>query len=222
MLRLTFFDGTGLDYAYSISANHKFLFYLTIIYMCVTTFGVINGMIGIFGTVFANAAEESFEEYDHEGMAEDNGDDDHHSNGEKHSRSVHVGDDAVEMNPMPSSPSPPSPSSQDRPLTPNSLSSKEKAGIGRGARGEIREGEVVGEDGGDARAASVKRTGLFSTRRLVSPLASRGESMRMMDSGGGGELRQLKAEVEQLKGEVRKVTEVQEQILKILQNMQAK
>ncbi|RYY78603.1 hypothetical protein EON63_17650, partial [archaeon] len=61
MLRLTFFDGTGLDYAYSLTSRHSFLFYLTMAYMCVSTFGVINGMIGIFGTVFAAAAEESFE-----------------------------------------------------------------------------------------------------------------------------------------------------------------
>eukprot|EP00981_Chlorochromonas_danica_P000192 scaffold50_cov162-Ochromonas_danica.AAC.10 len=60
MLRLTLFDGDGLTYAYNLTHKHRFLFFLTMAYMCVTAFGVINGLIGIFGTVFARAAEQSW------------------------------------------------------------------------------------------------------------------------------------------------------------------
>lgn len=60
MLRLTFFDGTGLDYAYTLVGNHPFLFFLTMCYMSITAFGIINGMVGIFATVFATASEDAF------------------------------------------------------------------------------------------------------------------------------------------------------------------
>lgn len=61
MLRLTFFDGTGLDYAYSLTqTNHNFLFFIVMAYMCISSFGIINGMIGIFATIFATASEEAF------------------------------------------------------------------------------------------------------------------------------------------------------------------
>lgn len=60
MLRLTLFDGDGLTYAYNLTHKHRFLFFLTMAYMCVTAFGVMNGLIGIFGTVFARAAEQSW------------------------------------------------------------------------------------------------------------------------------------------------------------------
>ena len=33
MLRLTFFDGTGLDYAYSLAPNHKGLFFIVMMYL---------------------------------------------------------------------------------------------------------------------------------------------------------------------------------------------
>jgi hypothetical protein len=60
VLRLTFFDGNGLDYAFSLVDHHKFLFVLLMAYLAVSAFGVMNGLIGIFGTVFAVASEEAF------------------------------------------------------------------------------------------------------------------------------------------------------------------
>mmetsp|Transcript_13341 Transcript_13341/g.18290 ORF Transcript_13341/g.18290 Transcript_13341/m.18290 type:complete len:806 (+) Transcript_13341:13-2430(+) len=71
MMRLTFFDGTGFDYAYSLSYNNKFLFLVTMLYLCITAFGILNGLVGIFGNAFNKASEQSFHE-----IAEENDDSD--------------------------------------------------------------------------------------------------------------------------------------------------
>ena len=60
LMRLTFFDGNGFDLVYSLSANHPFLFLVVFLYMCITAFGVLNGLVGIFGTIFAVAANDAF------------------------------------------------------------------------------------------------------------------------------------------------------------------
>jgi hypothetical protein len=62
MMRLSFYDGTGFDYAYELSAQgHKFLFILVMIYLCVTSFGILNGLVGLFGTAFNEASLMAFE-----------------------------------------------------------------------------------------------------------------------------------------------------------------
>jgi len=62
MMRLTFFDGTGLDFARSLAdQGHQNLFFLSMVYMCVTAFGLLNGLIGIFGGVFVRASRESLQ-----------------------------------------------------------------------------------------------------------------------------------------------------------------
>ena len=65
MLRLTFFDGTGLDFCFSLVTKHKFLFAISIIYLCGTSFGIVNGILGIFGSVFRKASNEEFEKKSH-------------------------------------------------------------------------------------------------------------------------------------------------------------
>lgn len=62
MMRLSFFDGNGFDFAYSLVENHKILFVLTLVYMCLTAFGILNGLVGIFGTAFARSSIEAFEQ----------------------------------------------------------------------------------------------------------------------------------------------------------------
>lgn len=64
LMRLTFFDGNGLDLAYSLVSKHKILFFICMLYMCITAFGIINGLIGIFGTLFSTASTKAFEEDD--------------------------------------------------------------------------------------------------------------------------------------------------------------
>ena len=53
-------DGEGFDFAYDLSIKHRFLFCLVIFYSCITTFGILNGLVGIFGTIFAVAANDTF------------------------------------------------------------------------------------------------------------------------------------------------------------------
>ena len=53
-------DGEGFDFAYDLSIKHRFLFCLVILYSCITTFGILNGLVGIFGTIFAVAANDTF------------------------------------------------------------------------------------------------------------------------------------------------------------------
>ena len=47
MLRLTFYDGAGMDFLTNLSDNHKFLFAVTVVYVCATAFGIFNGLIGV-------------------------------------------------------------------------------------------------------------------------------------------------------------------------------
>jgi len=59
MLRVTFFDGSGFDYLKSLIDNgNNDLVALLILYMCISAFVLLNGMIGIFGGAFASATEE--------------------------------------------------------------------------------------------------------------------------------------------------------------------
>ena len=60
LLRLVFFDGNGLDFLYSLTIKHKLLFVIVMIYLCVSAFGIINGLVGIFGTAFTRASEMAF------------------------------------------------------------------------------------------------------------------------------------------------------------------
>ena len=52
----------GLDFAGGLAThNHPHLFFLAMLYMCITAFGLLNGLVGIFGDVFVNASKEAFE-----------------------------------------------------------------------------------------------------------------------------------------------------------------
>ena len=65
MIRLTLFDGNGFDYAFSLTEHHMFMFYIVMLYMCITSFGILNGLVGLFGHAFKLASEESFHESSH-------------------------------------------------------------------------------------------------------------------------------------------------------------
>jgi len=67
LMRLTFFDGNGFDFAFYLVGGYKILFFIVMLYMCITSFGIINGLVGIFGTLFATASSAAFEEEDDEG-----------------------------------------------------------------------------------------------------------------------------------------------------------
>jgi len=59
MLRLTFFDGNAFDFLKSVMDNgNNELVTLLVLYMCVSAFLLLNGLIGIFGGTFASATEE--------------------------------------------------------------------------------------------------------------------------------------------------------------------
>jgi hypothetical protein len=60
MMRLTFYDGNGFDFAYFLTHNHRMLFCITCFYLFLTSFGILNGLVGIFGNVFAAASEDVF------------------------------------------------------------------------------------------------------------------------------------------------------------------
>ena len=60
LMRLTFYDGNGLDYLWYLSRDHKFLFIVTLIYMCGTAMGILNGLVGIFGMAFSDSSMEAF------------------------------------------------------------------------------------------------------------------------------------------------------------------
>jgi len=60
MIRLTLFDGAGFDYAFSLAPKHRYLFFLVMVYMCVTSFGIINGLLGIFSKSFNKASSDAF------------------------------------------------------------------------------------------------------------------------------------------------------------------
>lgn len=61
MIRLTFFDGNGFDFAYSLVEGHPILFGITCLYLCVTSFGIVNGLIGVFGDIFKDDSDKVFE-----------------------------------------------------------------------------------------------------------------------------------------------------------------
>lgn len=61
LLRLTFFDGNGLDLLYDLSRKQPVLAGLTFVYMCVTSFGIINGLLSTFVTAFQNASNDVFD-----------------------------------------------------------------------------------------------------------------------------------------------------------------
>lgn len=62
LMRLTFYDGVGFDFAFFLTNDHRFLFCIVMFYMALTSFGILNGLVGIFGNVFANASEDAFGE----------------------------------------------------------------------------------------------------------------------------------------------------------------
>ena len=64
MMRLTLFDGNGFDYAFSLTHHHVIMFYVVMLYMCITSFGILNGLVGLFGHAFKQASEESFRDGD--------------------------------------------------------------------------------------------------------------------------------------------------------------
>ena len=74
MMRLTFYDGTGFDFTYSLTSKHRFLFFLCIVYMCLTSFGILNGLVGIFGTAFSAASDDAFNDSDDEEEIENDDD----------------------------------------------------------------------------------------------------------------------------------------------------
>lgn len=63
LMRLTFYDGDAFNFVYTLTTNHKFLFFLCIVYMCLTSFGILNGLVGIFGTAFAQASDDAFNDH---------------------------------------------------------------------------------------------------------------------------------------------------------------
>lgn len=62
LLRLTFFDGNGFDFAYDLTYHNRALFALTMVYLVVTALGILNGLIGIFGSLVAGASLQAFDD----------------------------------------------------------------------------------------------------------------------------------------------------------------
>lgn len=60
LMRLTFFDGDGFDFAFFLTRDHRIMFMVVMVYMCLTSFGILNGLVGIFGTAIATASELAF------------------------------------------------------------------------------------------------------------------------------------------------------------------
>jgi hypothetical protein len=60
LMRLTFYDGDGFNFIFGLTDRHRFLFLITILYLCITGFGIMNGLVGIFGTAFSGASDEAF------------------------------------------------------------------------------------------------------------------------------------------------------------------
>ena len=73
LFRLSFFDGDGFDYIKLLAKDHPFLFCLCLVYLALTSFGILNGLTGIFGTAFQKASHVAFEMNDSES---DDGDED--------------------------------------------------------------------------------------------------------------------------------------------------
>lgn len=62
LMRLTFYDDIGFDYAFSLTEKHKFLFTIVMLYLIMTSLGILNGLVGIFGTVFARSSHLAFDD----------------------------------------------------------------------------------------------------------------------------------------------------------------
>jgi len=68
--------GDGFDFAFFLTKDHKILFCIVMFYMALTAFGILNGLVGIFGNVFANASESVFGEVDGDGEGQEEDADD--------------------------------------------------------------------------------------------------------------------------------------------------
>jgi hypothetical protein len=62
MLRLSLFDGTGFNYAYSLAASHRELFFIAMMYLCMTSFALVNGIVGVFAQKFEYASQFAFKQ----------------------------------------------------------------------------------------------------------------------------------------------------------------
>jgi hypothetical protein len=60
MVRLSFFDGDGFDFAYSVMFSHPRLFIVLVVYFFLTAIGMANGLIGVFGEIFRNNSQIAF------------------------------------------------------------------------------------------------------------------------------------------------------------------
>ncbi len=102
MMRLTFYDGTGFDYAFALTThNHNFLFALVMIYMCLTAFGILNGLVGLFGTAFNRASYMAFDRLDED--AADSGRSADKNDGDRDDKQV---DTRIVVDPDPNCPPP--------------------------------------------------------------------------------------------------------------------
>ena len=45
---------------WGLSHKQKFLFAIVVVYLCSTAFGILNGLIGIFGDIFNDNSDEIF------------------------------------------------------------------------------------------------------------------------------------------------------------------
>lgn len=62
LLRLAFFDGSGFDFAFYLAQYYRFLFGVSLLFVCITSFGIMNGLVGIFGRLFNQASMEAFQQ----------------------------------------------------------------------------------------------------------------------------------------------------------------
>ena len=64
MIRLTFFDGDGFDFAKQLAMQHPILFCLVVVYFFLTGIGITNGLIGVFGFIFNTTSDRAFGKLD--------------------------------------------------------------------------------------------------------------------------------------------------------------
>jgi hypothetical protein len=62
LLRLAFFDGSGFDFAFYLAQYYRFLFGVSLLFVCITSFGIMNGLVGIFGRLLNQASMEAFQQ----------------------------------------------------------------------------------------------------------------------------------------------------------------
>lgn len=55
MFRVSMFDGSGLDYAFALVDYDFFLFVILMIYLCITSFGIVNGLLSTFAGSFSDS-----------------------------------------------------------------------------------------------------------------------------------------------------------------------